>query len=205
MKLFLSFFILHASIAMLSRASFFQREAHSSNRDEAIQIAIKDFETTRLFKNDSVFSVSYLDTVHRSSWKRSENGIYEPYVQSSYNDLMSIGILGVSGNRVFLLELPKIGIKGKYPSRFIVLKRKLFFWYDDEYPLTEEALLMFRKYCVVPPSMGEEFEIPEILIDDSKKGAQYYFCRNNLLKYKRVITNKGSGSYDPPKLDCHSN
>ncbi len=88
--------------------------------------------------------------------------------------------------------------KGKLPSRYVIEDGKLFYWWDDQYPVTEEMLAILWKYNL----LQKDLIIPEFSTDDSQKGADYYFCKNNLSKYKRVITSKGIGYYKPPKLKC---
>jgi hypothetical protein len=149
--------------------------------------------------------VSYKDTVYRLGLMRNKENNYEGFITRIYYDLVCVDIIGSSENIFLLTEHPKAGTIGKYPSRFIEVKGKLFFWYDDEYPLTEEVLKVFRKYGVFPPYYEGEFQIPEIHTDDAKKGACYYFCRSNTTRFKRVISNRGMGYYDPPKIKCTTN
>lgn len=40
----------------------------------------------------------------------------------------------------------KVGTKGKSLSRFMQKEGKLFFYWNNEYPLTKEALKMFEKF-----------------------------------------------------------
>ena len=119
--------------------------------------------------------------------------------------IVTVSISGASENLLLFTERPLPGMLGKYPSRFVEIRGKLFYWFDPDYPLTEEAIAVFKKFGVFPTYNEYKFEIPDISTDDRRKGATYFFCRNNLFKFKRVITNKGRGSYDPPKLDCDSN
>lgn len=76
-----------------------------------------------------------------------------------------------------------------------------FFWWDDNYPLTEETLAVFKEYDILTEVM-ERGWIPDSSIDDAKKGAHYYFCRKDAFRYKRVVTNITTGYYEPPKLKC---
>lgn len=94
-----------------------------------------------------------------------------------------------------------IGSKGKLASRYVIKNGKLFFWWDDNYPLTEETLAVFKEYDILTEVM-ERGWIPDSSIDDAKKGAHYYFCRKDAFRYKRVVTNITTGYYEPPKLKC---
>jgi hypothetical protein len=44
---------------------------------------------------------------------------------------------------------------------------------------------------------------PTWIVDDSQKALDYYFCKGNLKKYRKVYTSIAMGWYDPPKLYCH--
>ena len=155
-----------------------------NNQDDAIQIAILDFSKTgKLFKKDSVFSVDI-------------NGLI------NYKDLMVVRV-GKNITKLILTKDAKIGSKGKLPSRYILKNGKLFFWWDDSYSLTEDALAIFNKYNLLQDDNNGAIKIPEHLVfDDAQKAAHYYFCKNDVSAYKKVITNKGIGYYGPPSLKC---
>lgn len=44
--------------------------------------------------------------------------------------------------------------------------------------------------------------INNYLIDDSKKAEDFYFCKENLKRFKKVRTSIATGYYDIPKVDC---
>lgn len=93
-----------------------------------------------------------------------------------------------------------LGSKGRLPSRYIEKNGKLFFWWDDDYSLTENTLAVFNKYNLLQGDKNGTIKVPDSIIDDAEKAAHYYFCKEDLSKYKRVITNKGVGYYDAPNL-----
>jgi hypothetical protein len=179
-----------------------KRLIKAGGQDEAIKNAILDFSNTcRLYKKDSVFSISFYDTVHRMVLERDDNGNYSWIKGKTYKGIIAITILR-SYDKFFVTVDPQIGIIGKLPSRFIEKDGKLFYWWDDNYPITEETVEVFRKHKLL--CVDEEDKIRYLEFTDySNKGVDYYFCRNNLTKYKRVITNRAIGSYDLPNLDCH--
>ncbi len=47
-----------------------------------------------------------------------------------------------------------------------------------------------------------DLTVPEFSNDDNQKGVDYYFRKNDVSKYKRIITNIGMGYYEPPRLKC---
>ena len=71
----------------------------------------------------------------------------------------------------------------------------------SEKTIYEEMLSVLKKYNVLTDMIYDGM-LPEYSINDAQKGASYYFCRNDLSKYKRVVTNIATGYYRPPKLKC---
>lgn len=151
--------------------------------DVVIHTALLDFSNNRrLYKKDSVFSI----------W------IYQ---KDDNEDLLVVSI-GRDYSKLLLTDSSKVGSKGKLPSRFIEKDMKLFYWWDDDYSLTDEALAVFQKYNLLQDDEGGLIQVPDFEIDDAQKDAHYYFCKNDLTKYKRVITNIGIGYYEAPDLKC---
>ena len=166
----------------------------------AIYEAITDFaDNCRLFKQDSIFYITTLDTLKHYTLQRNQ-GTLEWICDSIYANLFVINIIP-SINKLFYFPDAVVGSKGKLPSRYVIVKGKLFYWYDNDYPLTEEMLFVLKGYDALTDMIYDGM-LPEYSIDDAQKGAHYYFCRNNLSKYKRVVTNIATGYYRPPKLNC---
>ena len=166
----------------------------------AIYEAITDFaDNCRLFKQDSIFHIRIQDTLKHYTLQRNQ-GALKWICDSVYANLFVINIIP-SINKLFYFPDAVVGSKGKLPSRYVIVKGKLFYWWDRDYPLTEEMLSVLKKYNVLTDMIYDGM-LPEFLIDDAQKGAHYYFCRNNLSKYKRVVTNIATEYYSPPKLKC---
>ena len=166
----------------------------------AIYEAITDFaDNCRLFKQDSIFYITTLDTLKHYTLQRNQ-GTLEWICDSIYANLFVINIIP-SINKLFYLPDAVVGSKGKLPSRYVIVKSKLFYWDDDDYPLTEETLSVLKKYDALTDMIHDRV-LPETVLDESKKSIHYYFCRNNLLKYKRAASSKSAGYYRPPKLKC---
>jgi hypothetical protein len=165
-------------------------------QETAIHNAILDFSTNcNLFKKDSVFYVSFSDSVFHeailirvdertSRWKRG----------TLYDGIVSVGISADNDYQYYYSK----ETKDKLPSRYVIKNGKLFYWSDDNYLVTEEMIAILWKYNL----LQTDFLIPDFSTDDSQKGVDYYFCKKDLSKYKRVITNIAIGYYKPPKLKC---
>jgi hypothetical protein len=180
------FILVVISVVVVSCGSLKKTLNQSSNENDPIQIAILDFsKTSKLYKKDSVFSV-------------------EMFGLSNNKDVIVVNI-GKNITKLLLTKDAKVGSKGKLPSHYIEKDGKLFFWWDDEYPLTENALAVFNKYNLLQDDMNGAIKIPDhVVFDDAQKAAHYYFCKEDLFKYKKVITNKGIGYYDAPNLNCNN-
>src|SRR5215204_3169498 len=140
MRLKCIFFI--GTILMLNCASFRKELAQSGSSKEAVQNAILDFSSTgKLYKKDSVFSVSFHDTV--STMVLDKTG---RWVNGEIYEGITAVRIGASYYQFLSTADTKVGSKGKLPSRFMEKNRKLFYWWDDNYPLTEETIAVFKKY-----------------------------------------------------------
>ena len=183
-------------------------QAGENIKDVVINNAILDFSNScKLYRSDSVFSVSFEDSVFLLALDREESHWYRDKV---YEDIV---LVSISAHRIsapceehcdkFLYTAKTtVGSKGKLPSRYIEKDNKLFYWWDDDYPLTEEMLLVLWKYKLLYDDTEGLIGLPQFTINDTQKGAHYYFCKNDLTRYKRVVTSIANGYYKPPRLKC---
>ncbi|MEA4968039.1 MAG: hypothetical protein VB048_07995 [Bacteroidaceae bacterium] len=170
-------------------------------KEIAINIAIQDFSTNcNLFKKDSVFRVSFEDSVFykgafvRVDEKKYKDGRTHQFERGDlYEGIVSVGITKSDYQYYYSEEK-----KDRLPTRHVIIDGKLFYWWDQNYSITEEMIAVLWKYN----RLQKDLIISNFSTDDSQNGADYYFCKNNLSKYKRVITNIGFGYYNPPKLKC---
>jgi len=173
-----------------------QKEIYQT--EDFINVAISDFESKcSLFKKDSVFKISVEDTLVELSFQSEQS---RWILDTVYQNILVVNVFGLI-NKVWYFSDAVIGSKGKLPSRYVIVKGKLFFWQDDNYPLTEEALSVFKRYNILTEVM-ERGMFPDFIINDAAKAAHYYFCRDNVSNYKRVVTHVATGYYKPPKLKC---
>lgn len=181
-------------------SSFKHRMIQSGSRNEAIHNAILDFSKTgSLYRADSVFSVSFYDTMGRMVLDINQKWIKG----QPYEGIVAVTIVA-SGDRFLVTKDPKVDSKKGYlPSRFIEKEGKLFYWWDDDSYFTEETLAVLEKYDLLRDEDQEVITIPDFIIDDELKGTHYYFCKENLSKYKKVISSKGIGYYNAPSLKCN--
>ncbi len=165
-------------------------------KEAAIHNAILDFsEKCSLFHKDSVFSVSFKDSLYSLVLKQTDERNFHWVKDRFYEGVVTVSIVAYPNYQFYFSE----ETKEKLPSRFAIKDGKMFYWWDDNYPVTEEMLDVLWKYNL----LQEELLIPEFSTNDSQKSADYYFCKNDLTKYKRVITSRGIGLYDPPNLNCN--
>jgi len=166
------------------------------DKEVAIQNAILDFShTKKLFNQDSVFYIGVDDTL--SSFKLVPEDVNASgwVVDKIYPEIIAISIIG--GDMMPYQEQDFENENIRVPSRFIIEQGKLFLWYDDDYPLSQELKSALNQFNLIKENDSEAV----IIFDDAKKGASYYFCRNDLLDYKKQVSSIAMG-YDVPKLNC---
>jgi hypothetical protein len=142
----------------------------------AINNAILDFRnTTYLVKRDNAFFVDY---------KELNEG------------LIQISIKGNIGKFIITAN----GQSSRFPTKYIEYKGKLFYWYDKNYPFNEKVIYKFDEYGLVD---SVETVADAIFVnDDSKKGMNYYFCKNNMIEYKKMRTSRIMSTFQELKLKC---
>lgn len=177
-------------------------QAGENMQEIAIHNAIVDFSAScSLYKKDSVFSVSFKDTLYSMTLKKTDDRESWWERDKLYEDVATVTISASPEYKFLFTKSTIVGSKGKLPSRFLVKDHKLFYWFDDNYPLTQEMLDVLWKYNLLQDDDDGWIVMPDNPTNDSQKGADYYFCKNDFTKYKRVVTNIGIGYYNPPKLN----
>ena len=190
-------------LSIIVGAGYFNvTEVNKDNLEQARQNAVRDFSKTKLFTIDSVFSVSLRDTIYRLSLKKLGEHHYEWVRAKTYANMIALTISGCTPQFPFDTTM-RVDKQTKIPSRVIEKSGRIFYRWDDSYPLTDSTLKLLDKHQLILRRRGEhrnKFRYPDF--DELKKGAHYYFCRSNPSIYKEIVTNSGIGYYDPPKLAC---
>lgn len=159
--------------------------------DAVVEIA--DFLKCRVSKKHNVFSVNIYD--------RDE---YETYEISEDITTLSISPAETTRPQYYITLADTLG-STRLPTRHVVKNGKLFYWDDPDYGLTEETIRTFLEFNLAEPLDISDLALllgQEVWGDERTKAAHYYFCKNNLSSYKRVITSIAIGWYNPPKLRC---
>lgn len=169
-----------------------ERGKYATN-DVVIETAIEDFLRCKSSKDHNVFSI--LINFH------SEHSPYK-----IEDDIVTLSILPkeTTDPQYYITLVDTLG-STRLPTRHVIKDGKLFYWHDPDYGLTKETIEAFLEF-----NLAERLEISdlsfllgqEVYGDERTKAAQYYFCKNDLTNYKRVITNIAIGWYKPPRLKC---
>ena len=179
-----------------------QGTVNGNIQELAIHMAINDFSTRcKLFEKDSVFIVVFADSVYSEpTLERVNDSVFrEGRVLQWKRGNIREGIVSVTiGAASFYKQFYSEETKASLPTRFEIRDGKLFIWYDYSYPLTDDIIEVLWRYDV----LQTDYVIPDFTIDENEKGAHYYFCKSNIYKFKRIITNIGYGYYEPPRLKC---
>jgi hypothetical protein len=148
--------------------------------EQAARNAIADFlNTSALSKIDSVFSITFADMT---------------------DGILGVGIYGVT-TKTWVMRDGDIIKTNALPNNYIEQNGKLFYWKDSTGKISYETIAMLKKYNWVDTAIRNVY-IPMKMIDETKKGTDYYFCKCNLKRYKKVATPIEMGHYIPPKLKC---
>ncbi|AXT61472.1 hypothetical protein D1816_14295 [Aquimarina sp. AD10] len=171
--------------------------------DEAIENVILDFSSlNRVYKKDSIFKVTYTDTFYNMDIEKVKEGHYKSAKgEKTYLDYCLVSITA-NDHKMFFNSRSDNDIKYNLPSKYLEKDGKLFYWWDKNDSVTNETIKVLEKYGLLQNDDGWS-KLPEMSTNDSKKGVDYFFCRNDLSEYKRVITSKSIEYYTPPKLDCN--
>ncbi|MCQ2119425.1 MAG: hypothetical protein MJY84_05850 [Bacteroidales bacterium] len=171
----------------------FQPE-ETSLKEAVINASIHDFSTRcRLAARDSVFRVMFRDSVFTNAKLVSDR---DGYKWKRGELIKGVAAVVIIGHR----ELIRYSEETKYktlPSRYVIRDGKLFFWDDKDCPVTDETIDVLARYNLLTDDPWYDYPI-----DDQRKSVDYYFCKNNLSKHRKVITNIGIGYYEPPKINC---
>jgi hypothetical protein len=145
---------------------------------------------------------SIIDFLNTSSLSKKEN-VFTLKINDESSDIISVSIFG-NKNKIYPSPDIQIGkVTNKIPTRYIEKNGKLFYWYESKAILTMDLVKKLSAYKIIDSTnVKEVIVLPEYSVDDSKKAVDYYFCKNNLLKYKKVTTSITMGYYDMPKLEC---
>lgn len=185
-------------ITLFNCSSYRNQLVSTGSQNEAILNAIKDFSHTSLYRKNSVFHITFYDTLYRKILVRESERNYKWINGKPYKDIIAINIFGQDDKHIYKLTRETgIGTKGFLPSKYIEKDGKLFIWYDDNIAMDEKTLSILKKYELI--AVNEEVMITT---DEKKKGADYYFCRKDLTKYKKNISNIAIGYYDAPEMEC---
>lgn len=167
---------------------------NSKTGKNAIELAIADFYTTNSLINDyKVFAVAHSEVLQLVKL------MDDP--ETSDNVYQSLTAVIITADALKLSEdiSSKIGTKGiTIPSRFIEKDGKLFFWWDKDYPFTEEAYNTFKAFGVIDDNPHSRDNSNQV-----KEGIKYYFCTKDLSKFVTLNTNQDINSVKPLPLLCN--
>ena len=191
----MKYYIIILAFLVSSCSSWKKGMVTEGNKNDAILNAILDFtHSEKLLKQDSVFFIYAEDPLY--SYKRLYDGkySYQWVPDIPYENIIKVSISGDSENTY--IEKKELSEYDRIPSRYFIFKEKLFLWYDENQPLTQELIDALKQFNLL-----KNDDEAVLVIDHSKKTAQYYFCKNNLTQYKRKISNITS----IPRLKCLQN
>lgn len=148
---------------------------------------------------DEVRKIAILDFSKQFN-TRGKRGTYSVKVDTSRKDIIVVKI-GKSCNRLLFNGESQIGKKDNFPSKFLEVNKKIFYWRDNNFPLEKEVVDVLRNYNLVQDNKDGYLFLPDPINVGKLKTSYYFFCRENTLNYKRIKTRKMI-DFDEVKLDC---
>ena len=158
-----------------------------------IENAVLDFiNTNKLSEKYSVFEVKIYNPLFKKVLNKKAENNYVWENEKPYQNLIALNIFGTERKNHFLINDDKI------PSNYIEINNKLFIWNEKDNLPDEKTIQVLKKYGIISKESIDTLKI----IDDKKKGTDYFFCKNNLNKFRKVNTNIAIGYYELPKINC---
>lgn len=173
-------------------------------KEIAISKSIEDFcQSERMFQIESVFWVEYYDSIGRMEREKIDSLNYKWVRNKVFEDKVAVSI-APNYNEKLLLPEYKIGeIVEGLPSRYALIDGKLFYWYDSNYPLTEEMLQLLEHFNLIQRPEDSLTEVRTITVPTCNYALHYYYCRNNLSKFVKTSSKIAIQYYNIPLLNCN--
>ena len=146
---------------------------------EFIDAAINDFIKNRHFdlSEDSVFQVMLTDV-----------------------DEQVIAVAIIPEINQFYVKENEPADSTVFPTRFRTEEAGLFYWFDEEYKLSQpviDALGYYQKIDTL-----RKGDVTNFAIHDDMKVVAYFFCKANPIIWEKVVTLFDHGYFEPPKVKC---
>ncbi|GHV37011.1 hypothetical protein FACS1894178_8670 [Bacteroidia bacterium] len=178
--------------------------------DFIIQKSIEDFNHLSLSKKDTIFSVHVMDSMEYFHTEILNTGNLKTVIRkvdSVYTSFLIVSISPVIGLKFYpsINHKKDTNLHDFFPTDYISIDNTLFYWKDPLHNITSDIIKKLNEYNLIDSlfMQHENFKgLIDLAIDEKAKGVSYFFCKNDLSKYKRVVTNRASGYYKPPKLNC---
>jgi hypothetical protein len=151
------------------------------DRNDAVKNAIFDYIDSKVFnKNDSVFFIRVMDI---------------------NSDILGI-VISAQKNKISVIkEKDSILSYRLFPTRYFEQSGKLFLWTDSTQKTPVDLIDKLKSLNRIDTAIIGKY-YPKKIVDDAQKAMNYFFCKNNLKKYKKVYTSIAMGWYTPPEIKC---
>lgn len=193
-----SMFMILLIIVLINCSGYRKQLSENGTKNQAIENAIIDFvKTNKLLKKYSVFEIKVYNPLYKKKLTMISENIKKWENDYAYNDLIVVNIFGSDFKNRYLSNDVDNENK-RIPSKYIEMENKLFIWNDNSASANNQTIQVLKKYRIITDGKLDSMKV----IDDSKKGTDYYFCKRNLKIYKKVTTNIATGYYQIPKINC---
>ena len=179
---------------------------NENSEEELIFYCIQDYIKKERPNNDKRYHLSIYDAVpvmyiNRKSEYKSE---LTWSIGKELSDYKAVSIIP-SNSKYIIPDSLKLGeVVKSIPSRFIEKEGLFFYWFDEDYPMSEEVLATLKTHDILLEySLDNVIQFYDQEIDDTTQGVDYYFCKSDYAIHTRIKTTKAIGFYKAPDLKCN--
>ncbi|MEL7003336.1 MAG: hypothetical protein AAFN93_11460 [Bacteroidota bacterium] len=139
--------------------------------------------------NETVVLNAIFDFCHTSFPVKKEK-IFAVDIMEINNNVVGVSILA-NPEPFIIID----GDTSNLPSQLIEYQEKLFYWFDEESKVNDQVIAVLNQYDMIDSVKSIAFA--NIQINHSIKAIDYYFCKEDLTKYKKVKSDQIIGEYTP--------
>jgi hypothetical protein len=191
-------------VAVLTNCNSVKLGDSKYEEQDLIRLSIENFQNSREFKEGTVFSVNFYDTLYIMKLEPTGDSNLEWITDKK---VMHFNIVTISKSvNKFIKPNRLADIKSdSIPNNYIEIDNKLFYWWDkDSERIKDGMIFMLEKYNLLKSNnLDGVIDFYDTANDDKSIGYHYYYCDLSSKRNKLVKTSKGIGYYDPPNLDCN--
>lgn len=140
----------------------------------------------------------------KSNKHASKDTVFFIYTKEISEDILGVNV-SATYDKVLISTEDNISYTYEgLPSGFIEKGNNFFYWHDEvgTNPERSISISVLQKFNLLDTMIVNAYMPPSTVSHDTKV-TDYYFCKNELSRFKKVRTTKAMGYYKVPKLRCN--